>query len=138
RRKKRGLEPDECFWIQNEPKMRGKREYDPEKDQHPDLVLEVDISRSSLNRLVIYAAFGVPEVWRWDGKHLEVRLLDPKGQYVTAERGLVFPFLRPSELVRFVDLEPTLGEADMIRAFQDWVRAQVASGWPNLSAAPSS
>ncbi len=47
--KQRGLEPDECYWVQNEPRMRGRKEFDFDADPPPDLAIEVDISRSSLN-----------------------------------------------------------------------------------------
>src|SRR5262245_34018310 len=50
RKKLRGLEPDECYWIQHEAQMRGKRVYDPKKDPPPDLVLEVEVSRSEIGR----------------------------------------------------------------------------------------
>src|SRR5437899_8506051 len=64
----RGLEPDECYWIQNELLVRGKGALDLTLDPPPDLALEVEISRSALDRLRVYAALGVPEVWRWDGQ----------------------------------------------------------------------
>ena len=63
----RGLEPDECYWIEHEPQMRSKEDYDQQNDPPPDLVLEVEVSCSVLDRLGIYAALKVPEVWRWDG-----------------------------------------------------------------------
>src|SRR4051794_5709328 len=55
----RGLEPDECYWIGNEPRMRGKQDYDQQNDSPPDLVLEVEISRSALDRMGIYAVLKV-------------------------------------------------------------------------------
>ncbi len=87
----RGLEPDECYWIQNELRMRGKQDYDQQNEASaasapltiasrseappPDLVLEVEISRSVLDRMGIDAAMKVPEVWRWDGEQLLFCLL---------------------------------------------------------------
>src|SRR5262249_518426 len=70
----RGLEPDRCFYIDNLVAVAGKLELDPAHDPPPDLAIEVDIWSSSLNRLEIYAALGVPEVWRYDGEHFEVLL----------------------------------------------------------------
>src|SRR5438445_2046967 len=64
RKLRRGLEPDACWWITNEPLIRGKHRIDLQADPPPDLALEVDITRSSLNRLKIYAALRIPEVWR--------------------------------------------------------------------------
>src|SRR5262249_17087838 len=62
----RGLEPDESFYIVNEALVRDKEEIDLAVDPPPDLALEIDISRSSQNRLEIYAAMRVPEVWQWN------------------------------------------------------------------------
>src|SRR5437588_11765498 len=77
KRKKRGrgLEPDECYWIQNEPLVRGKDKIDLRRDPPPDLVIEIDWTHSSLNRLGIFAALGVPEIWRYDGTVLHIHLL---------------------------------------------------------------
>ncbi|HEY9740149.1 MAG TPA: Uma2 family endonuclease, partial [Coleofasciculaceae cyanobacterium] len=62
----RGLEPDQCYYIQNEAVVRTLDEIDFNQDPPPDLVIEIDISSSSINRLSLYAALGVPEVWRYD------------------------------------------------------------------------
>ena len=60
----RGIEADECYWIANEPRMRGRRTLNLQRDPPPDLAVEVDVTNSSLNRLDIYATLGVPEIWR--------------------------------------------------------------------------
>jgi len=62
----RGAEPDSSFYIQNAARIRGKREIDLTQDPPPDLVVEIDITSSSLNRFQIYATLGVPELWRYD------------------------------------------------------------------------
>jgi Uma2 family endonuclease len=71
----RGFEPDSCFYFKNEARMRGKKRLDLSVDPPPDLVVEIDITHPSLNRLPIFAAFGIPEVWRFDGEKLEILLL---------------------------------------------------------------
>ena len=63
----RGFEPDSCFYIQHEGLISGKTEIDLSRDPPPDLVIEIDISSSSLNKFPVYAHMGVPEVWRYDG-----------------------------------------------------------------------
>jgi Uma2 family endonuclease len=68
KRHQRGLEPDECYWIENELAVRGKDRIDLRRDPPPDLVIEIDWTHSSLDRLAIFAILGVPEVWRFDGK----------------------------------------------------------------------
>ena len=43
----KGIEPDSCFYIQNEPAVRGKYRLDLTVDPPPDLALEVDITNRS-------------------------------------------------------------------------------------------
>lgn len=128
--KKKGLEPDECFWIQHEEAMRGKREFDIATDPPPDLVLEVEVSRSVLNRLGIYAAFNIPEVWRCGGPGIRVCQL-VNGEYQETDRSLAFPFLNPTALRQFLDQHEDLGEVSLTKTFREWVREQIAAGWPN-------
>ena len=55
---------DQCYYIQYERAVRGKGDIDLIVDTPPDLAIEIDNTSSSLNRMAIYAALGVPEVWR--------------------------------------------------------------------------
>lgn len=127
--KQKGLEPDECFWIQHESDVRGRDEITLENAPPPDLVLEVEVSRSVLSRIGIYASFAVPEVWRCRQKAIRVvRLVE--GKYQVAERSAAFPFLNPTALLPFLNLPPDVSEVEMIRRFRDWVRQQQSSGWP--------
>jgi Uma2 family endonuclease len=57
----RGIEPDNCYYIQNEPAVRGRQELDLETDPPPDLAIEIDITSSSVNKFGIYSALGVPD-----------------------------------------------------------------------------
>jgi Uma2 family endonuclease len=120
---RRGLEPDDCFWIQNEPRMRSRKEYDPENDPPPDLAIEVDITRSSLDRMSIYAALGVPEVWRFDGTTLTINLLR-EGGYEPGERSLALPELTPEVVLHFLELSDTMGEMELTRMFREWARGK--------------
>jgi Uma2 family endonuclease len=126
----KGLETDNCFWIQNELNMRGKTTFDPVIDPPPDLALEIEVSRSVLSRLDILAALRVPEVWRYDGKTIIILLLNATGQYEPSARSKAFPFLPVQELVRFLNMRATMGQTQIARTFLDWVRQQVAAGWP--------
>jgi Uma2 family endonuclease len=124
----RGLEADESYWIANEPRMRSREEVDLERDPPPDLVLEIEISRSSLNRIAIYAALRVPEVWRWDGETLRVLLLTSRGNYRQSERSKAFPFLPLAELAGFLR-RAGQSETQRLRSFRAWVRKQMKQGW---------
>src|SRR5579862_4078878 len=68
----RGLEPDKCFYIANQARVSGRVRIDLTLDPPPDLAVEVDETSSSLNRMAIYAALKVPEVWRWRDSKLTV------------------------------------------------------------------
>ncbi len=131
----RGLEGDECWWIQHEAQVRQLREIDLNKDPPPDLALEVAVSRSVLDRLAIYAALRVPELWRWDGQLLTVCLLKEDGSYVVSSTSLNFPFLPVAELGRFIHMLATMSETRVVRAFREWVR-QHAAEWQSSPAAP--
>lgn len=125
--RKKGLEPDECFWIKHEKHMRDKKEWNALTDPPPDLGIEVDITSSSLDRQGIYAALRVPEIWRYDGRAFTVLVLGAKGKYRARSRSLAFPALPLDGFARFV---AKLGSADEIRLIQDftrWLRAEVVT-----------
>lgn len=104
RKKRRGLEPDDCFWIANEPKMRGKRTFDPRIDPPPDLAIEIDVTGSSLERMSIYAVLKVPEVWRLDGQALSFHVLGPDEHYTQVPRSQAFPGVMPTDLMHYLNL----------------------------------
>jgi Uma2 family endonuclease len=120
KKRRRGLEPDACWWIQNEAKVRGKKKIDLAVDPAPDLALEIDISRSSLNRLAIYAALGVPEIWRFDGQRLSFLALRDSTEYEAAPQSLAFPGLRPEDLLPFLAMHHQLDETTVVRQFRAW------------------
>jgi len=117
----KGLEPDECYWIQNEPWMRNKRDFDIDSDPPPDLALEIEVSRSALDRMSIYAALRVPEIWRFDGEKLRVCILGSGGRYREKQSSLAFPFLPIKELERFL-LAEAENHTTLMRSFHQWVR----------------
>ncbi|MBD2209851.1 Uma2 family endonuclease [Nostoc linckia FACHB-104] len=122
----RGLEPDQCYYIQNEQAVWDKEQIDLSKDPPPDLAIEVDITSSSINRLDIYADLGVPEVWRYDGQNLIMYHLENQ-QYQNCSRSITFPLLTSSEIERFLNLKKTTKENALIRLFREWVRENLAT-----------
>lgn len=123
RRKKlqKGAEPDKCFYIQNEPLVRGKT-VDLEKDPPPDLVVEIDITHSDVNKNALYAALGIPEFWRFDGKVLSILHLQDS-QYQEVDVSPTFPWLEKSVIYRFFEDCRTLGEAQAMRNFRIWLQS---------------
>ncbi len=120
--KKKGLEPDECYYVAHEAQVRSKPDYDPNTDPPPDLALEVDVTRSSLSRMGIYAGLGVPEVWRMKGETLSFHRLDRNGKYVPIDRSLAFPKVTPVVLQQFLAQRFELRENELLRRFLAWLR----------------
>jgi Uma2 family endonuclease len=121
----RGLEPDECYYIQSESLVGHRLDLDLEHDPPPDLAVEVEVSRSLLDRIGIYAKLGIPEVWRFDGEHFQVLLLDEAGGYEPARSSLSFPMLPLNEFARFLLMRERTGDSRTVRAFRAWVRANL-------------
>jgi Uma2 family endonuclease len=122
------LEPDECYYLAHEQEMRGKDELDLSVDPPPDLVVEVEVSRSALDRLAIYASMGVPEVWRCDGHLLIVHALQGDGTYAVQTHSTNFPFLPMEKLAWFLGQSSTTDETTLLRSFQQWVR-EARAAW---------
>jgi Uma2 family endonuclease len=128
-----GFEPDECYWIEHELQVRGRDDIDLGRDPPPDLLLEVEMSHSFVDRLAIAARLGVPEVWRWDGETLRIMLLGSDGRYTDSERSRALPFLPIAEFVRFLRRDASQSDTQWLRSFLAWVREQMASGWRGAS-----
>jgi Uma2 family endonuclease len=118
----RGLEPDDCYWIANEPWMRKKTDFDILRDPPPDLAIEIEVTRSALDRLGIYAALRIPEVWRFDGKKLRVCILGANGKYKEKQTSKAFPYLPLQELERFLLDTEAPNHTALIRSFHEWVK----------------
>ncbi|NCJ06510.1 Uma2 family endonuclease [Synechococcales cyanobacterium C] len=117
----RGLEPDECFYIQNQALVRGKRSIDLNEDPPPDLVIEVDITHSAIDRAEIYAALGVPELWRWDNGILQFWVLRQQ-QYQQVQTSATFAQLSATDLEPFIALADQTDQTTLIRRFRAWVQ----------------
>lgn len=124
----KSVEPDKCFYITSEAKVRGKAELDLSRDPPPDLVLEVEITRKSLRRFPIYAALGVPEIWRFTKGAIEVHRLGEDGDYATSDTSAAFPGLRIAEISRFLALRDSLNDSDIVKSFRTWVRSELKRG----------
>lgn len=118
----KGLEPDGCYYLLNHHRVCRRRAVDLEVDPPPDLAVETEISRSALKRMQIYAALGVPEVWRWRKRGLTAYSLDADGKYVEREFSLNLPMLRVRDLEPFLEFEISANETTWIRRFRVWVR----------------
>ncbi len=128
RRRRRGIESDECFWIANASRMAGRRRLNLRTDPPPDLAIEVDVSHSSLDRLGIYAALGVPEVWRLEGDTLTFHALGADGHFTAAAASRSFPLVTPADLLGFLQQARQAGDENaVVRSFRQWVRQRHGS-----------
>lgn len=119
----RGLEPDECYWITSASAVQGVVEIDWAVHPPPDLVIEVDVSRSSVDRIRIYAAFGVPEVWQVGREGaVKVHHLGPDSVYIVVDRSGAFPALPLVEVERHLRMLGTTSDTAIVRSFRSWVR----------------
>jgi Uma2 family endonuclease len=124
----KGVEPDECYYVQHAEWAAGREEFDLNVDPPPDLAIEVDITSSSLNKQQIYADLGVPELWRHEDERLEVLLLNkPMKTYVASPTSASLPDLLPEVIDRFVAMRKT-GATDtrILAEFVRWVRGGTA------------
>jgi Uma2 family endonuclease len=122
--KQAGLEPDNCFYFQNETRVRGKLQFDLNQDPPPDLALEIDITGQSLSRFPIYARLGVPELWCYDAGMLKIYHLQ-KGQYVEVARSTIFPKLDIGALPKLIEEHRSSGRLALRRSIRAWVRQQM-------------
>lgn len=118
-----GIEPDQCFYIQNEAAVRGKNRIDLTVDPPPDLALEIDIS--SRTHPNIYEALGVPELWRFEKGKLQINVLRDRN-YVESQESLTFPGIPLIEVIpNYLAQSKTIGRNATLRAFRNWVREQL-------------
>jgi Uma2 family endonuclease len=128
RKKEKGLEPDNCYWIAHEADVRGKTVIKLSIDPPPDLAIEVDVTRSSMNRMRIYAAIKVPEVWRHDRNALAFLILNPLGKYDSVATSPTFPVpISPADLLPFIAMRDQMDENAVIRQFRTWIRTKATS-----------
>ncbi len=118
----RGFEPDECFYFSdNAERVRGRQNLD--LDPPPDLVVEVDFTSPSLNKLPIYAHLGVTEVWRLAGEKPEILSLNKTGEgYGASNKSVVFPILTSAPLARLIEEGLKTKRPDWVRRVREWAR----------------
>lgn len=93
----------------------------PQRDPPLDIVVEVDRASSSLDKFVIFAALGVPEIWRVFKK--EVRFYVISGDsYFEVSTSRAFSFLDSAVLTKFIALDLEEGGRKAVRAFRTSVR----------------
>ena len=115
----KGAEPDNAYYIQNQPKVAGKT-VDLKTDPPPDIVVEVDITHTDIDKNRLYASLGVPELWRFDGEVWRIYCL-LGDVYEESETSPTFFFVKKEDLYRFLEeakQDEVIAEVDL----RNWVR----------------
>ena len=119
----KGIEPDSCFYIKNEPAVRGKYRLDLTIDPPPDLALEIDITNRSHPE--IYQALGVRELWQYRQGELKFLLLQD-GKYIESKTSANFPNFPLLEVIpQYLTQCRTEGRNRGMKAFRSWVKEQI-------------
>ena len=119
-----GVEPDECFYIRNIAAVQGKRRLNMAEDPAPDLIVEIDITSSSQNRLQVYADLGVAEVWIYNGESLVIQQLQ-NATYIANQTSQFFISLPISEVANWLQRSTTIDYLALVKEFRLWVRSQI-------------
>jgi Uma2 family endonuclease len=116
-----GAEPDSCFYVRNAAHVVGKKQLDLAVDPPPDIAVEIDISRERIDKKAIYAAFEVPEFWRYDGRQLRAYALrgEKYTEILMSEQLRGLPI---GELDRFLEMRNAVGQSEIARLWQAWLR----------------
>ena len=119
----KGIEPDQCFYIQNELAIRGKKRLDLSINPPPDLALEIDVTSRTHRR--IYAALKVPELWRFENGNLQINILR-QDRYEESPESSIFPNLPLGEAIpRYLRESKIVGRNKALKAFRQWVKEQI-------------
>jgi Uma2 family endonuclease len=122
KKKSKGNEPDAGFYVQTAPVVGNRLDLDFAVDPPPDVVVEVDIHHDSTDNYPIYAALGVPEIWRYDG--WEATIFHLKGSDdVEAEASLALPMITSAILTEYLTRMRQEGEFEAIIAFDEWLQS---------------
>jgi len=120
----RGLEADQCYFFEPAKVAQaraalGRRENDVAAYPDPDLAVEVDISPPLIDRPAIYAALGVPEVWRFDGATVRIERLTPAGAYEPAPRSRWLP-VAADDVLAWITAEDAHDRGAWARRLRAW------------------
>jgi len=119
-----GIEPDNCFYIQNQERVRGKRRLNLSIDPPPDLAIEIDVT--SKTQLNAYERLEVPELWCYSEHRLQVYILQA-GKYVASDSSPTFADLGAiMRISQFVKMSLISGRSSAMRAFRAWMQEQLA------------
>lgn len=119
----KAVEPDECFYIQHEADIRGKKKIHLDVDPPPDLAIEIDITHRS--HFDNYEKLAVPELWRFNGEELKIFVLE-NGCYREVEKSRQFPNLPIKQVIpEYLEKSKQDGRNKTMKAFRQWLATQL-------------
>ena len=117
----RGFAPDECFYLTNIERVKGKEEIDLSIDPQPDIVVEMDVTSPSIKKLPIFAALGVMEVWHYEDMSEKWRILRlVRDDYSEETESKYFPNLTAAMLAQFIGDNVRLPRPAWLRSVRAW------------------
>ena len=117
---RKGAEPDNAYYIQNQPLVKG-RDVDFSQDPPPDLVVEIDITHTDIEKNAFYSSLGVPEFWRFDGKVWRIYQLCDR-VYAEVEASPTLPKVPKERLYAFLK-EAREDETEAVISLRSWWRS---------------
>jgi Uma2 family endonuclease len=118
----RGIEADEWFYVASEAAVRGVDDIDMDQHPPPDVGIEVDVTSTIDDRLPIYWALGIAEIWVWRHSAIRFLLRHESGEYVDSETSRAFPFLTSAVVMQFLDRRGEMEETALVEAFLEHLR----------------
>jgi Uma2 family endonuclease len=119
----RGVEADGSYFIVSADRIIGKRQFDLEVDPPPDVVVEIDLTNDSIRKFPIYAALGIPEIWRYDGKTTMVFYELTGNDYHEIHESRILPGLKPQMLAAALEQSESEGQTVTRKAFRRKLRS---------------
>jgi|CXWL01.1.fsa_nt_gi Uma2 family endonuclease len=112
-----GVEGDQSYYIEHAAEVLGQVDIDIEQFL-PDLAIEINHTRASVPKMPIYAALGVPEVWRWRKETLSVLRLE-NGQYAEQTDSVALPGVPLGQLRSALSRRNEVSQTVLVREFQN-------------------
>lgn len=123
-RMRRGFEPDSSFYVGENAEPMRYRDRFLENDPPPDLVIEIDVTHSSINKFALMADFGVKEIWMYESKNLKTLLLE-EGEYVERDESGIFPKVSSEVLNQFIESSREKSRIEWRKEIREWVQSRL-------------
>ena len=127
--KRGGVEGDKTFYFgEHARRMKGPKDIDLNIQPPPDLAIEVEVSHSADDAMIVWGRLRVPEVWRFDPIAMECSFWGRRrnGTYARRDTSEAFPMLTPTDVVEQIRQASELGMAAWHARLGRWVKKVMA------------